>query len=268
MAAESLHDQIRIGFPKTTQSKEGFSTTIEYIGVIAGVSGLEALKPARNSSWGDYPGRVATTGIEPLEQFPGAEQYGILTVTVDLEKNGNDFGFETGIKTNTDYEIDWVDVGTSMYQHPDFAIGKGGPYELTPKDIAAIALWKEEKDPDIKGAYQYSILSAAGFTTTADLSPHAKMFARGIELGIESYPLKMPVARKTETWVDGPPDRAEAGKKETPTSFPNLPSGYEWLRSSDRSLKHGEAKKWNRDMEWLGALPVYVDNEHVYWAAP
>ena len=40
-----------------------------------------------------------------------------------------------------------------------------------------------------------------------------------------------------------------------------LPSGYEWLKTADRTLRHGLRVKYDRTEEWTGA--DYID-EDVY----
>ena len=265
MADESIIDYMRPGFPRDGQTDKSFTTTIEYVGP---ASVLKVARPNKNDSWGDYPGRVSSSDWEPFEVISD-DPKGILTVVVEDAEFGNDYTYDTGTKTNIDYEIDWVDVSTPMLQHPEFAVGAGGTYALTAKDVATIELWKANTNADRKAAYTYpGDVSASGSITYYDLSDNAKMFARGIELGIEVFNRKAPVARRSETWVNGPPEEGLAGLKETPTSFPNLPTGYEWIREADRSLKQGGARKWNRDIEWIGDKKVYVDAANVFWTAP
>jgi len=263
MSDESIHAYIRPGFPQEGQTDKSFTTTIEYVGL---ASVLKVARPDKWDVWGDYPGTVSSTGWQPFETT-ASDPNGILTVVVEKAENGTDYGFETGTRTNIDYEIDWVDVQTPLIQHPAFA--SGGSSELTPKDIAEIELWKTTENPTKKSEFKYAAdLSASGEITYTELSTNAKLYAQGVILGIEYFNRKAPVARKTETWVNGPPDACEAGLKETPASFPNLPTGYEWIREADRSIKQGSARKWNRDIEWIGDKQVLVDAAQIFYTVP
>lgn len=267
MADESIIAYMKPGFPVEGQTDKSFTTTIEYVGP---ASALKVARPEKNDPWGDYPGIVSSTSWQPFETIQtDTDQLGTLTVVVEAAEWGTDASYDTGTKTNIDYEIDWVDVQTPLIQHPAFAPGAGGAYQLTIDDIAKIELWKTTENPEKKAAYQYAAdLSASGEITYYDLSTNAKTFAYGLAQGIEYFNRKTPVARRTETWVNGPPDECLAGLKETPTGFPNLPSGYEWIREADRSLKQGTSRKWNRDIEWIGEKKVLVDAAQIFWSTP
>jgi hypothetical protein len=264
MADESIIGYMRPSFPVEGQTDKSFTTTIEYVGP---ASVLKVARPEKNDPWGNYPGIVSSTSWQPFETLE-TDPTGILTVVVEDAEWGTDATYDTGTKTNIDYEIDWVDQQTPLIQHPEFAPGAGGTYQLTERDVANIELWKVEKNPAYKEEYKYTIESESGESTSFELSANAKMFAKGIVLGIEYFSRKTPVARRTETWVNGPPDECKAGLKETPTGFPNLPTGYEWIREADRSLKQGTSRKWNRDIEWIGEKVVLIDAADVFWTAP
>ncbi len=267
MADESIIDYMRPGFPQEGQTDKSFTTTIEYVGP---ASTIKAARPEKNDVWGDYPGVVASSSWQPFETIQDEDdQLGVLTVVVEREENGTDYSFETGTKTNVDYEIDWVDQQTPLVQHPYFAPGAGGPFELTVEDVAAIELWKITPSAKRKDEFKYAAdQSASGEWTFYELSNNAKVFVYGLTMGNEYFNRKTPVARRTETWVNGPPDECKAGLKETPTGFPNLPSGYEWIREADRSLKQGASRKWNREIEWIGDNIVMVDSSQIFWPTP
>ena len=101
-----------------------------------------------------------------------------------------------------------------------------------------------------------------------ELSAAAKMLAEGFNKRCEYFVEKVPVARQSETWVNGPPPAGTAGLKETPTGFPNLPSGYEWIKSADRAMRSGGQNKWQRDQEWLGAKKVLYDAANLFYDPP
>jgi hypothetical protein len=98
-----------------------------------------------------------------------------------------------------------------------------------------------------------------------ELSANAKLLAKGILLGIEYWVDKAPVARRTDTYVNGPPPKGTAGLKEVPAGFPALPDGYEWIRDADRALRAGGQNKWTNETSWIGAKKVLIDAAQIFW---
>lgn len=261
MADESIINQRRPGFPKISATAQGGMYEIEYVGDYDTLYGAATI----GETWGDYVGYVTSANIEPIDKT----DYGILRVVVEWKFGETNYpGGGTGTLTETNYELDWVDVQRSLYEHPIFRVGGGGVYELTAEDIANIKNWEKMPDPTYKKDYIFATNpetwdgSSAG---TGTLSTNAQSLAKGLEQGIEYWVDKAPVARRSQTYVNGPPPMCEAGRKEDPESFPNLPSGYEWLRSADRATMRGDGNKWNRDTEWLGAAKVLVDVDTIYY---
>lgn len=258
MAIEPIYSQRRPGFPRESFSDASYLTEIQYVGLAAD---LKSASPAKDSVWGEYLGIVSS---ESLELLDGTE-WGILTVVCEA-KFDQSSGGETGTEREVAYEIDWTDVQRSMYEHPEFAIGEGGTYELTSEDVTAIGKWNENPNVGYKKDYIY--YTGADDYTTMTLSDNAKMFARGIQLGVEYYVYKAPVANRSSSYVNGPPPAGTAGLKEDPVGFPHLPTGYEWLRDADRSLRSGGQTRWQRDTTWIGAKKVLVDAAEIFWDAP
>lgn len=258
---ESISALIRPGFPKTSNDGKSNRTHIEYVG---DSDTLFAAAPPNGSEWGDYPGRVEDARHDPIE----GTDYATLTVMVSYKFDASESP-ATGELQETSYELDWLDAQRSMYEHPQFAIGAGGTYELTNEDVIAIELWKKETKIERKKIYKYQSTDPLnGYTAEYDLSTNAQMFARGYEQGIEYWMDKVPVARINETYVNGPPPEGSAGLKETPDGFPNLPSGYEWIRNADRGLRAGGQKKWQRGIEWIGGDKILVDTKNIFWEPP
>lgn len=260
--ADPLTNYMRPGFPKESLDDSSYRSVIEYVCPFDEVAG----RISTGQTWGDHPGVVKSAELEPIHGT--SPLLAILAVIVERKFDTDEDGSPTGELAETNYEIDWVDVQRSLYEHPSFA--EGGEYALTSEDIENIEAWKLNPYPDYKKDYVYS---KTGYDSplTADspeLSDNAKMCAVGIQKGIDYWVDKAPVARKSETYVNGPPPQAEAGKKDTPAGFPNLPSGYEWIRSADRGLMRGSQFKWSRDIEWMGAKKVLIDSEKIYWSAP
>lgn len=257
MAAESIINLKRPEYPKKEYTETGIVTRIEYIGDTAT---LEAAIPNIGATWGDYVGQVQSATIEPTENV----NFSVLMITVDKATDNADI--EPGELVAVSYEIRWVTVDRSMFEHPQFAINEGGLNALTKADIIDITAWRDqdpERFADLKEDYKYLRM---GFEKT--LSANAKLFARGIELGQETYEDKAPIAIKISEYVNGPPPETTAGLKEEPDGVPNIPSGFEWRKETADSTRAGGALKWNLTEEWVGAKKILTDREEIYWDAP
>jgi hypothetical protein len=254
MPAESIASLRKPGFPKPVKTENGEATLIEYIGA---TSTLSAAVPDIGAAWGDFEGTVRSTSLVPVE---GLDTTSELTITVELISES---GEEPGTLESETYELEWVNVARSMYEHPQFAIGQGGLSELDSTDIAQIAAWEQVADPLVKSLYMLS--AEYGAITLTD---RAKLFARGIELGQTIFEDYAPVARKTSTYVGGPPPTSLAGQKNDPVGFPSLPDGYEWRKSADRNVTVGKRTRWEKQEEWLGAKKVLHDKDQIFWEPP
>ncbi|MEO5915335.1 MAG: hypothetical protein ABIS50_13965 [Luteolibacter sp.] len=259
MAHESIYELMRPGFPEERLGEDSYLTVIEYVGLIADLS---AASPPNGTTWGEHPGVVSDQSIKPEE----GTDYGKLTVTVERKFSNDSSGGDNGTLQEVTTEIDWLTVQRSLYQHPKFIIGGGGTYELTNEDKNEIERWEAETNVETKSIYQYR--GDDGLPIGFPLSTNARMFARGIELGCDPYDDKAPIARVSMTYVNGPGPVGHAGQKETPSGIPNLPTGYEWVRATDRSVKSGGQLKWQRDIEWTGEKKVLVDKDETFWTAP
>ena len=262
MADESIIALRRPGYPKTSATANGTITEIEYVGDYSTLYSAVTI----GDPWGAYEGYVTAANIEPIEKTA----HGILMVSMERKFDSSEYPEgDTGTLTETNYEIDWVDVQRSLYEHPVFRAG--GDYALSATDIAEIENWKKMTFPDYKASYIFAINPdkwdrTLGSSGTDTLSTNAQALAKGINLGIEYWVDKAPVARRNETYVNGPPPETSAGEKEDlPEGFPNPPAGYEWLRSADRSSKRGESNKWNRDSEWIGGDKILIDKNAIYY---
>lgn len=263
MADESIIALRRPGFPKENVTADGYRAEIEYVGDFDTLYSA----PVIGQPWGDYEGYVTAANIEPIEKTT----YGILLVVVERKFDASDYPEEeTGTLKETNYEIDWVDVQRSLYEHKLFRVGGGGVYELTNEDVANLNNWEKMPDPKYKKDFIFATNPetwSGGSEGTATLSANAQMLAKGMLQGLEYWVDKAPVARRQETYVGGPPPATTAGLKEAlPGGFPNPPAGYEWLRSADRSTMRGDGNKWNRDSEWIGAIKVLIDRNSIYYA--
>lgn len=261
MAQESIYNLMRPGFPKPSYGKDSYRTEIEYVGLVAD---LFAASPPISTVWGDHQGLVSEQHLEPIE----GTDWGILSITCErkFDPAEGDSGLGTMVANATTYEIDWADVQRSLFEHPKFRVGGGGTYVLTTEDVTAIKKWIVQPDPGYKKDFIYDVSEVGDHAGT--LSAHAKMLAQGMLLDVEYWVDKAPVARRSDTYVKGPPPAGTAGQKETPPGFPNLPAGYEWIRSTDRALRAGGQSSWQNDTEWIGAKKVLIDVDDVFWDAP
>lgn len=244
MAAESIITYKKLAHPAYRVSDKSVRTDIEYVGPFSTLNETLSAELKRGLAWGDYPGRVTDIDIKGIE----GTDLGELTVGVELEiPSDGDFGFDGGVATGIAYEIDWVVVGRPLLEHPEFF---GGNYNLSTEDRIKVAEWEDEKT-DAK----YQALPAFG-----------QKYAEGVMIGISSWDDFAPVLTKTTSYVGGPGPTSSAGAKESPPEgFPNKPTGYEWVKSADRSLRSGSRDKWDRTEQWTGAKKVMVDKTSLYY---
>jgi hypothetical protein len=256
MAAEALIDYIRPSFPKKETNESGIITRIEYVGPTAT---LAAALPAVGDTWGDYPGNVSSVSIEPTDDVDTS----VVMIGVDVKTDNENA--QPGELKSISYEIRWVTVERSMYEHPQFDSEGNGANKLTSSEIAEIKAWESPDNPaEFREKYQYR----DEFKYLNNLSDNARLFARGIELGLESYEDKAPVAIKISEYVNGPPPKTDAGLKDDPIGFPNLPDGFEWRKQAADSTRAGNQTRWTLTEEWEGAKKILYDRERVYWELP
>jgi len=263
MASESIIGNKKPGFPTTGYSESGTTSTIEYIGL---ASAIDSSLPNIGEVWGDYAGYVKSVTIKPTENALVTDATVVLEAIIDNEEKEED-----GTLVGISYEIRWVTVNRSLYEHPQFA--EGGENALTDNDITDIKMWQLPDDRE--GAdivhNEFAYIPAGKNKTSSDKHPlttDARLFARGINLGQETYEDKAPVAVKIGTYVDGPPPETDAGLVGFPIGVPNLPGGYEWRKETADSTKAGNETRWNLTEEWQGAKKVLTDRDTIYWGAP
>ncbi len=253
---QTIAQYLRPGFPKETLDEGSYRNVFEYVGPSEELDNIVEI----GMKWGSYPGLVVYGAAEPIDKT----EYSILTVIVERKFDSADYD---SAKQETNFEIDWVSIQRPLIEHPKFRVGGGGTYQLTETDIIELRAWEDGTDTEKKAEYKFKPKYELS-DYYQDLSTNAKMYAKGVVLGIEYFNDKAPVARRTEAYAGGPPPESNAGQKETPANFPGLPSGYEWIREADRGLRRGGQTRWNRDIEWLGAKKVLVDRDEVFWTAP
>ena len=257
MASELIIDHKKPGFPQTGKSENSTITTIEYIGLS---SAIDSALPEVGDTWGDYPGRVKSVRFNPTENALYTDATVSMEATIDNET------IETGTLRSISFEIRWVNVERSMFEHPQFS--EGGSSALSDSDIWDIEHWRlPENKKENRVAFEY-LPEGGGDFSVVTLSTNAKLFAVGINLGQETWTDKAPVATKISEYVNGPPPETDAGNKQAPVGVPNVPSGYEWRKETADSTRAGGEFRWNLTEEWLGAKKVLVDKNEIYWGAP
>jgi len=264
MPEDTLIDYLREGYPKQSDTAEGYQTILEYIGPQSTIFGVIE----KGKAWGDYQGVVKDLQGEPIT---GTDPL-LATLSIRMLRGLGDSAesSRTGIEQETIYEIDWVDITKPFIDHPAFAKG-AGRYEIGKEERLYCLQWDEMDVPEFKVQYKYypGRYSEWDGKTESKLDvltgEGAIQYAIGRLLGIEYYVEKVPVLRKSTTYVDGVPPQNGAGSKENPSAFPEIPAGYEFIRSADRSTSTGKHNEWRRDQEWLGAKKVLVDSFALYY---
>jgi hypothetical protein len=177
-------------------------------------------------------GAYWTDGLQPggfvMEAYvtpkPGTPQHGVLHVVTEY-RNGNPI-----------YEVDWQMLEKPMALNPYFQSGGGAA--LTATDLANIALWWQ---------YPNSSFTFTGGT----LSANAQIYATRFLNGEQSYYVFAPIARRiTNNWLLLTVGN-NLGTYSTSQPFPGAPTGYQWLKVTDRGRKEGAY--WERTEEWMGA---------------
>lgn len=276
--SDAFASYIRPGYPRRSNSDSGDRTEIQYVGPASALKlttadeispGVSGTRPVAGQAWSPYNGRVSISEYEPL---PGTNpEYGIVTIACEIAY-GVSSGV-TGTAQETSYEIEWVEVSRPLAEHPKFRVGGGGTYALVESDLVQIQQWREEQDTAQRALFNYYARDKNGVpsSTLSNLNSKQIVYCKFLLAGVETYTDFAPVARKSTTYVGGPPATSDAGSLEggptptDPSGFPNLPSGWQWLKSADRSLRSGGQTRWVQTEEWTGAQKVLLDKNDLYY---
>lgn len=164
------------------------------------------------------------------------------------------------------YEIEWAALEKSLRQHPAFST-------FTPTDWTGVELWEKETDTTARIAFQYWLRDKAGeavgtiqtlsTSSLPDKSPQD--YAKLRLLGVEAFQDAAPVARKSGRFRGwNAPVTGDAGQKVGSDPFTGVPSGYQWLKTVDRSSKQGFGTEWIQQEEWTGARLILLDKDTIY----
>jgi len=137
----------------------------------------------------------------------------------------------------------------------------------------SIDQWEKETDITAKANFQYynrnkdgeAVGSLQTLSTTnvpdKDMQDYAKLRLKGVEAFLDAAP----VARKTRRFRGwNAPSTGDAGQKIGGDPFTGVPSGYEWLKTVDRSSKQGYGTEWLQQEEWTGARLILLDKDSIY----
>ncbi|HEY9817754.1 MAG TPA: hypothetical protein V6D20_18400 [Candidatus Obscuribacterales bacterium] len=257
MAAESILTYKKPNYPKTTKGKNGVQTVIHYIGPH---STLSAAEPARNAEWGDYQGYVTRTYLEPEMDNTDTS---LLIVDMESTFDATASPEAAGTVQEITYEVEWTMFQRSIFEHPSFAPNTGGEYQLTDDDIVAVQFWEAGENHEYKKDFKY--LPSEDDKTPVTLSTNARKCAEVILKGIDTYEDYAPVLRRTTKYADGNPATTDAGKRDIAGPvFAGKPTGYEYRKTADRSVRTDRDRQWNQVEEWIGAKKVLIDRDQIY----
>lgn len=218
------------GSPHLVTSANGRSMTRRFTGKY---SDLMSAQPDPGMGMDGVPGDLEVAKVEVIK---GKATTGKMIVHLVSQADG--FATSPGTPPSI-YEIDSGQLEKPLSSHKLYATG--GTYALLPADLDAVEEWRNKTS------------AADRATAFAALSANAKNLATKIQRGQESYLVPAPIARKTSpSWK--PANPGATGKTGTPTGFGSaLPSGYKWLKVTDRATRTGNSGRWERVEEWQAA---------------
>jgi hypothetical protein len=254
MGAASISSFLRPGYPILSSDFSGNYYSHIYRGP---TSTLQANLPVPGAEWttGYY---VRAASIQPLDNTLISEM--VVESTVENSPGvvsigpvaNNEFPF---------YEIEWLGFEKSLRVHPAFQAFSVTVWQ-------GIDAWINEDDTTARSQFSYWPRDKDGAVTvsvTVALNSDQQTFATLYNKGVESYVDYLPLARKTSLYQSTTSITADAvGQKIAGTPFSDVPSGYVWQKTGDRSSKQGRGFKWTKTEEWTGALTILVDVDDVF----
>jgi hypothetical protein len=181
---------------------------------------------------------------------------GKATMTVVLETQT--YTYSAAAPVQPVYEIEWTQLERPIEQSPFFKTlfpDPTGVVDLTKDQTDAITAFRAwENAPDAGTALTaYNALTPVGTDPPDSGSVNFKALALKKMRGETTYLLFAPVARITTLTRQVFPVTACGQLFATVPTFDELPGGYIWLQTADRSTRTGTYGKWQRVQEWTGA---------------
>lgn len=164
------------------------------------------------------------------------------------------------------FEIEWSSLEKPLRQHPAFATATAAMWN-------SIDIWTKEPDTLARASFQYYNRNTDGSkngsvqTLSVTNSPDKNMqdYAKLLLKGVEAFLDAAPVARKTSRFRGwNAPETGDAGQKAGGDPFTGVPTGYEWLKTVDRSSKQGFGTEWLQQEEWQGARLILLDKDEIF----
>lgn len=248
----ALIDYLRPGYPKRSYDINSTRSTYAFRGL---TSVLGPLRPGINSSFDGST--VERTALDPLENSTHCE-ITVETITA--------FPVSTVAVTDDQFpflEIDYVQVEKNLRTHPafiDFTITQWvqvDAWEAMDEDIQKLDFKYYNRDKDGKPG---TTLNTLGGTTSTGQKAYALLRLKKVESFLDFAPV---VRRTTKYRGNAAPTSADAGQKVSAPGY--APSGYEWIKTSDRVSKTGmRSNEWTRQEEWTGSRKILLDKDTLY----
>lgn len=147
-----------------------------------------------------------------------------------------------GSVQGTMYELDFQRIEKELRTHRKFQ--PGGGFALSEEDLNKIAAWERESESE-KRKTLFDALGAS-----------AKECAKRLARGQTSYPIWVPVARKS-FYTSKRPILSAVGAIDSPPSLCGAPTAtaagknYIYVRTSDKATRE-QGRPWRRETEWMG----------------
>jgi len=222
----------------------------------------ETDKPADGATVSGYTGVIVQrVSIDPLS---AETDNGLCTVTIELgpyETGGGGGGSEEDPQPT--YTRRWDRLEKPILTH--FMFQEHGDYELTNTDLAQIELWRNERNPTLKGEFKFRSDEVSTATT---LSDNAQVAAAKILKGTETWIYPSPIVSMTSLVRSRPLASTRIGKwHNAPPGFPSgtfpthSPRGikYIWIGWDDDANRQGRSGLWVQTVSYQGVEGIDAD---------
>ena len=223
--------------------KYGLNGRVDYTATYEGqLTALQAIQPT--------PGNYVSAGgvVLPITDVEIDTAVAGPKCTMSITAS-NQFG-GTGGEMDTTYERRWQRVDKDIRIHRAFQTS--GTYELDDDDLIDVDAWEKETDTTLKKAWKYN--SDDG--VEVELNSNSQQLAKRLARGQTTYPIWVPVARKTFAAFSQPNSTALGAIKAPPTQCqaPETTANgtaYIYVMTTDdatRTIGH----PWRVEQEWMG----------------
>ena len=226
------------GCPHRARVPEGLKISLVYRGPFTALRAVEPAPPAlfaeidavlkASLDAGDFTGLYL---VSVQNQPDGSGVAGPGTLTLEFQP----------IDPGATIEIETATLEKPVESNPYYSLITSGIW-------ARFNTWEQEPDPTLKGDLKYTIPGSKPPQVETLNGIIAVLAAKKLR-GVTSYVEPAPVVRKTSysrTLVS----TGGVGKVSDPGAGP---SGYQWLKTSDRCVWRKSDGRWERSEEWTGA---------------